>query len=269
MPGVFSRHAEAYHDRLAGAAARGEARGRARVVELLAVRPGQRVLDLGCGPGVLTRPLAEAAGDAGLVLGVDLAEGMLALARAGAPAQLHVARMDVERLGLDSGAFDAVACGHSLQFCPHLPLALGEAHRVLREGGRFAASVPAAGGSGKAAHLLEEVFRRRLPPAPELTDTAATRAVLHDRARVLTALAAAGFRDARVERVEELATYAGPEELVERTLSWWTCAWRLESVPEGVREQLRADAVAALRAGLPGGPLALPGATWVLSALRQ
>ncbi|HEY7201306.1 MAG TPA: methyltransferase domain-containing protein [Candidatus Dormibacteraeota bacterium] len=272
MPGVFSRHAAAYDDRLRDALDRGEARGRTRVVALLQVRPGDRVLDLGCGPGVLLRPLAEAVGDTGLVVGVDLAEGMLALARAGAPPWAAVTRMDMERLGVASGAFDAVACGHALQFCPDLGLALAEARRALRDGGRFAASLPAAAGRGRgsagAARILDEVFARRLPPAPEPTDAGATRAVLRDRARIRTALRAAGFRSVAIERVAEVSSYAGPEALVDRTLRWWTCAWRLEALPEPAREALRAEAVAALRARLGAGPVTVPGATWVLSGVR-
>jgi ubiquinone/menaquinone biosynthesis C-methylase UbiE len=105
--GVFDRHAAAYRERLEDAMARGEAESRARVLELLAVGAGQRVLDVGCGPGALTAPLAGAAGPGGLTLGVDLTPGMLVLARVAAPPWARLARMDMQRLALASGGFDA------------------------------------------------------------------------------------------------------------------------------------------------------------------
>jgi len=82
FPAIFSRHATAYQRRLDGIMARGEARGRQRVIELLDVKAGMRVLDLACGPGTLTRPLAGQVAPDGEVVGVDLAPGMIDLARA-------------------------------------------------------------------------------------------------------------------------------------------------------------------------------------------
>src|SRR5206468_2276139 len=81
-PMIFSRHAAAYQQRLEQIMARGEARGRERVITLLRLEPGMHVLDLACGPGTLSRPIATQVGPSGEVIGVDLAEGMIALARA-------------------------------------------------------------------------------------------------------------------------------------------------------------------------------------------
>jgi ubiquinone/menaquinone biosynthesis C-methylase UbiE len=268
IPAVFDRHAAAYRDRLAAAAGRGEARGRARVVELLRPRPRDRVLDLGCGPGVLTLPLADAVGERGLVAGVDLSDRMLALAREAAPPQVALARMDMERLGFRDGVFDAVACGHALQFCTDLAAALSESRRVLVSRGRFAASLPASAITGPASRLLDEVFARRLPRPLELADGRGTREAVRDQHHLRAAMDAAGFRLVAIERVDEIASYRDPVELVEQTLRWWSCAWRLEAVSAATREQVRAEALDVLYERVGEGPLELPGATWVLSAIR-
>ena len=57
-PAIFSRHAEAYEQRLEQIMERGEARGRQRAIDFLEAKPGMRVLDLACGPGNLTARVA-------------------------------------------------------------------------------------------------------------------------------------------------------------------------------------------------------------------
>jgi O-methyltransferase/aklanonic acid methyltransferase len=267
IPGVFSRHALPYRDRVAGALSRHEARGRLAAYAALALEPGERVVDLGCGPGTLTFAISAAVGASGHVVGVDLADGMLRLARAGAPPNVSLARMDMERLGFQDARFDAAVCGHALQFCPDLPRALTEVRRILRPGGRFAASLPGRT-SPPPGLRLRELFSDLLPPAPAMADTEATAEATGSAAHLLAVLVAAGFDAVRTVEVDEPVTYRTPEEMIDKSLTWWELAWRLESVPAERHEPIRAEAVARLRARTGDGPIQIPGTNLVASGRR-
>ena len=114
----------------------------ARLVALARLGPGERVLDAGCGPGTATVMAAERVGRGGAVVAVDVAEDMLALARAAvAPhPQVDILAMDVTALAFRDAAFDAVVASSVIQFSG--PGSLGEWARVTRPGGRVACSLP-------------------------------------------------------------------------------------------------------------------------------
>jgi len=106
--------------------------------------PGERVLDVACGTGVVTRVAAQRVGSAGHVVGIDLNPGMIAVARSLAAPQGATIEWDARSaldLGLEDQSFDVVLCQQGLQFFPDKALALREMRRVLRRGGRVAISV--------------------------------------------------------------------------------------------------------------------------------
>lgn len=251
FPEIFSRHAAAYQERLDEIMARGEARGRLRVLEVLDVKPGMRVLDLACGPGTLSKPLAARVAPGGEVVGVDLAPGMIELARTAGIPNARFEVMDIEQLSFSDQSFDAASCGHGLQFVPDLGRALREAHRVLRHASRFAASIPVDDGR-QAWAVLDQVVNRRLPPSPQPTDRATTRAVVGDAVAFRKALLAAGFKQADVEVVEERVVWDSAEQLVMRALSWWDVASRVDALAPEKRQEFVAEAVAAVRREHPG-----------------
>lgn len=118
-----------------------------------------RVLDVGCGPGVSAFELAAALGPDAEVVGVDLADRMIALARAHHRRDFpHLARVrfqeaDATRLPFAEGAFD-LAVGHSfLYLVPDRPRVLAELYRVLAPGGRLILMEPSAHGSLASAAL--------------------------------------------------------------------------------------------------------------------
>jgi ubiquinone/menaquinone biosynthesis C-methylase UbiE len=251
FPAVFSRHALAYQQRLEQVMARGEARGRMRVLELVDAHAGMRVLDLACGPGTLSRRLAKSVSPSGEVVGVDLAPGMIELARASIPgARFEV--MDIERLEFADGSFDAAVCGHGLQFAPDLAAALSEARRVLRPGGRLAASVPVDETNDSVWTLIETVIDRWLPPAQQAPDRNPTRAAVADVHRFGQAALDAGFATALVEVIEEKVSWASAEQLVAMFTSWWSCASRLDAIDDMRRREFTEEAIDTIKRAHPG-----------------
>jgi arsenite methyltransferase len=111
---------------------------RARTLERLALKPGERVLDLGCGPGLLAVEMANAVGAAGHVEAIDSSPSMLVLAerRAAALENVHFWQADVTALPFEDASFDAAVCVQVYEFVPDIALALRELRRVLKPGGR-------------------------------------------------------------------------------------------------------------------------------------
>lgn len=252
FPAVFSRHALAYQRRLEDIMSRGESTGRMRALELVDARPGMRIIDLACGPGSLSRRLAPMVSPGGEVLGVDLAPGMIALARSMNIPGARFELMDIEQLALPGQSFDAAICGHGFQFAPDLPRALREARRVLRLEGRLAASVPVSTRREAVWVLLDSVIDRWLPPAPVAADQQPTRATVQDAAAFRDAALGAGFSIARVELIEEEVHWESAEHMVSNFMGWWDCASRVEGMDMVRRQAIMDDAITTLRREHPG-----------------
>jgi ubiquinone/menaquinone biosynthesis C-methylase UbiE len=115
--------------------------GRA-TVERLRLAPGSRILDVCCGSGASALPAAAMVGPTGSVLGIDLAEKLLELARAKAATRsLGNAEFrlgDILDLRLPADHFDAVVCVFGIFFVPDMPAAVRALWQVLRRGGKLA-----------------------------------------------------------------------------------------------------------------------------------
>jgi ubiquinone/menaquinone biosynthesis C-methylase UbiE len=110
-----------------------------RTVDLLQVKPGARLLDVGCGTGHDTRALAVTAGPEGIAIGVDASAVMLKTARTRGGSYLQA---DARALPYEDGAFDGTRIDRVLQHVPGPEDAVHEIARVTRAGGRVVAIDP-------------------------------------------------------------------------------------------------------------------------------
>jgi ubiquinone/menaquinone biosynthesis C-methylase UbiE len=186
--------------------------GRA-TVERLELRPGAIVLDACAGSGASALPAAEQVGPSGKVVAVDLADNLLALARAKAGRQglknLETRNSDIEDLDYTPGAFDAVVIVFGLFFLPDMAAATAALWRLLAPGGQLAVTTwgprlwePANSEFWDAVDQVRPDLTRAYNPWDSLTDPRTVAALL----------AGAGAEEPRVEAVAGSHTLRSPED---------------------------------------------------------
>jgi ubiquinone/menaquinone biosynthesis C-methylase UbiE len=169
------------------------------LVEAARLSPGDRVLDVACGTGVVARLAAERVHPDGFVTGLDVNPGMLAVAgsvAAGTGAPIDWRQGSAEATGLPDGAYDAVLCQLGLQFFSDLPAALREQRRLLASGGRLATSTP--GPTPGLFAVLEGALREHVGAEAAAFVHVVFR--LHDAEQLHDLIADAGFVDVAVDR---------------------------------------------------------------------
>jgi SAM-dependent methyltransferase len=192
-----------------------------RVTEAAAIELGQRVLDVGCGTGVLACAAAERVGPKGRVVGLDPNEQMLAVARrkaTGVTWQLGRA----EALPFDGASFDAVVSQFALMFFESKPTAIAEMLRVLRPGGRLAIAVwdalERAPGYLALTELLRELF------GDDVAGAMRAPFALGDRHELLRLLVDAGAAGAGIKTQPGTVSFASADAMISTERA---CVWTL------------------------------------------
>ena len=192
-----------------------------RVCKAAALSPGNTVLDVACGTGVLAREAARSVQPEGKVTGLDRNEVMLTVARRVAPA-IDWRQGRAEALPFPDGSFDAVVSQFGLMFFEDREGALKEMWRVLKPGGRLAVAVWDAlehsPGYSDMVTLLKRLFGDRV--ANELKAPF----VLGDTKAFAALLEAAGISRAKIQTPHGTARFPSIESWVHTDVKGWTLA---------------------------------------------
>jgi ubiquinone/menaquinone biosynthesis C-methylase UbiE len=182
------------------------------LVDAAALSPGERVLDIACGTGIVSRLALEKVGPKGIVAGLDVNPGMLAVAREAAPpgSSIQWYQAPAEAIPLPDNSFDAVLCSMGLQFFSDKAAALREVRRVLADGGRLVVGLP--GPTPPALREMEGALARHVGP-----DAAAfVGAVfsLHDPDTLRELATAGGFGEVSIDTSTMFLKLPRPEEFL-------------------------------------------------------
>jgi SAM-dependent methyltransferase len=246
----------------------------AAVVEAAAIKPGERILDVGCGCGATTLEAASLAGPTGRALGIDISLPMVTRARErsaerGLSTAFSVA--DASLHDFEPGSFDLLLSRFGVMFFDAPAEAFANLHKALARNGRLAfvcwrtmsenpwLSVPL-----RAAMPLLPPFD---PPAPGTPGPFA----FADNARVAAILTQAGFRDVGLTPFDADIVLGAPqgdavEDALEQTLEIGPLARLLANLSDDLRARIADTVRAELARHRTAAGVTLPGATWIVTA---
>jgi ubiquinone/menaquinone biosynthesis C-methylase UbiE len=240
-----------------------------RLVQTAQPQPGERVLDVACGTGVVSRQVASFIGSTGTVVGLDVNPNMLLVARTMAARQgltidWHEGR--AEALPFSDRSFAVVLCQLALMFFADRRAALAEMYRVLTPGGRLALSVWQGLDHHPFYQRLHEVIQQRLGMS-EVQDIFA----LNDANELRALLTEAGFRQIEIKPTSMTARFPDPERFLAREVAVDTAAIpSMQHLDEQARQAItvavRTDMEASLQAVTRENHVEIPFHAYIVGA---
>lgn len=217
------------------------------LVALADLQPGERVLDVACGTGAVTRLAAQRVGPTGTVTGLDFTPGMLAVARALPPpsgAPIAWKEGTASAVPLADAAFDVVLYQQGVQFFPERTTALREMHRVLASGGRLVLSVWRAPQHNPYVEALAEVIAHHL--SPEAGSSMRIPCGFGELEALRTVVTGGGFQEVHIRIAVRLLRFPSIEAFIPGQLAAIPLAGAIAALDAATRAALLADIREAL-----------------------
>lgn len=229
----------------------------ARMLEMAALAPGESVLDVACGTGLVTFPAADAVGASGRVTGTDISQRMVdaaaELAAVKGYGQVVFERADAESLAYDDAAFDVALCALGLMYVPDPVAALSQMRRVLKPGGRSVLAVWGQRDRCGWAEIFPIVDARVQSEVCPMFFHLGTGSALE------YAMEKAGYRGVAVDRINTTLHYDSPEDAIGAAFAGGPVAMAYSRFDERTRDEAHGEYLASIAAFKNGDGYEIPG----------
>ncbi len=234
-------------------------------------RPGERVIDIGCGCGDTSLTLAQAVGPSGHVLGLDLSEAMLSRASERTPPGLaaQFIAADATTYAFAANSADLLFSRFGVMFFADPKLSFANMRKALKPSGRLVFACWREAKRNPWLILPLRAAIQHLPLLPEVGPEDPGPFSFANEARVRAILAGAGFHDATLTPHElelDIACGGGLDGAVDSALAIGPASRALEGQPEDLRAAATQAIRAALAVHLRDGRVPLGGAIWIVEA---
>lgn len=238
------------------------------LVDAVAAQSGERILDIGCGGGPTSAAYAQTVGATGHVVGADISEPILELARSrfGHMKSLEFITADAGAHAFEAQSFDVVTSRFGVMFFPQRDSAFANIHKAVKPGARICFMCwraikenPWMGEGAQAAFEFVTPAEKPEPGAPgpfSLADPDQTRNLL----------SGAGFKDIEFEAVDENVSLGSVEDTLDWLTSMGPAAKPLQEAPPAAREKAISAMRRVFEARLSDSGVVFPGAAWIVRA---
>jgi ubiquinone/menaquinone biosynthesis C-methylase UbiE len=237
------------------------------LLELADLKPGEHILDVACGTGLVSFAALDRIKPDGSLAGTDISDKMIEIASAIAAKRgedlVHFERMDAEELGFENKSFDVALCALGLMYVPEPAKALNEMHRVLKPGGRAIAAV-----WGKRSNCgWADIFG--IVDQHVASDVCPMFFNLGNTGMLELHFIEAGFKNVVVKRINTLLIYRNAQEALGAAFDGGPVALAYHKFSDAVKEEVHEAYLESIGSYKKGEGYEVPGEFVVAKGTRQ
>ena len=228
-----------------------------KLLEMANLQPGEKLIDIACGTGLVSFPAAEKIGDNGFVLATDISDSMIKMCTEIVKEKnyrnMQFERMDGEELNVPVEKFDVALCALGLMYMPDPVRSLKEMYRVLKPGGRCVAAVWGQRDHCGWAEVFEIIDKR---VASEVCPMFFN---LGNRDMLKRSFDAAGFSYVKLERLNTILNYDSGEDACGAAFAGGPVALAYHKFSEQIKNEVHTEYLDSIRSFQKNDGYAVPG----------